>query len=141
MSWRRMKLPNSNRYIWLDMSKQSVLEFQRGEMKLSFWDNPEFLESEFDIWSPLNDGTPTEIKIIDWENIKVRDFPNGKRSFIETNLGWLRIDSMRLKRQLVQFKNFKGILIIQRWVNPDNSYDTQYKVLKKSQTKEISKKK
>jgi hypothetical protein len=106
---------------------------------MSYWDEYTDYE-EFEIWTPSQDGTPHYIKILDWEDIKVKQFGKRESEYIETDAGWLRIDSKRLKAQLAQHKGFKGVLVLQRWVEEGNTRNTYYKVQKKSDAKEISNK-
>jgi len=105
----------------------------------SYWDNPEFLEEEFEIWTPSQDGTPHYIKVLNWEDIRIKKFGNRQSEYLETDAGFLRIDSKRLKRELAKVSGFKGVLVLQRWVDGENTRNTYYKVQKKSDVKEISK--
>ena len=114
---------------------------ERTDRTTSFWDNPEFSQEEFTIWTPLKDGTPEYIKILDWDNIKTKSFGKRVSEYIETDLGFLRIDAVRLKRQLKPLVGFKGLIVMQRWVNPENTRDTQYLLQKNSDAGELSKKK
>ena len=108
---------------------------------MSYWENPEYDEEEFSIWTPKTDGEPEYFKVLDWENIKTKSFGKRTSEYLETDLGFLRIDSLRLKRELKALLNFKGIIVMQRWVNQENTRDTIYKLQKNSDAKEISKKK
>lgn len=110
-------------------------------IKISYWDNPILDEEEFTIWTPMKDGSPEYFKVLDWDNIKEKSFGNRRSEYIETDAGFLRIDSVRLKRELKPFVGFKGLLVMQRWVNEDNTRDTHYKIQKNSEAGEISKKK
>ena len=106
----------------------------------NYWDNPKFQEEEFIIWTPQEDGSPEYFKILDWDNIKTKSFGKRISEYIETDLGFLRIDSIRLGRQLFVLRGFKGLIVMQRWVNKQNTRDTQYLVQKNSDAGELSKK-
>ena len=107
----------------------------------SFWDDrPDLIEEEFEIWTPLQDGTPQYFKILDWENIRSKTFGKRTSEYIETDLGFLRIDSIRLQRELFKLLGFKGLIVIQRWVDQDNTRNTKYFLQKNSDAGELSKK-
>jgi hypothetical protein len=92
----------------------------------------------------MKDGTPEYFFIEDWENVQEKTFTlkDGKErtsEYIKTDRGWLRIDSIRLKRQLAKVAGNKKKLVLQRWVEGNDSRNTFYKVEILNEVKEISK--
>ncbi|GAG98160.1 unnamed protein product [marine sediment metagenome] len=116
--------------------------------RLEWLDDPYLHEEEFDIFTPNNDGTPQHFKILTWEKIpktfKLRNKDGGytgeerESHFLETNEGYLRIDSIRLQRELIKVAKYKGEIILQRWVDDKNKLNTFYKIQKVSDAKEVS---
>ncbi|GAH17572.1 unnamed protein product [marine sediment metagenome] len=118
------------------------------QQRLSWLNDEELNEPEFDIFTPSNSGRPIEFKVLNWERIsktfklknKDGEYTGKERisTFIETDKGFLRIDSIRLRKELALFPLFKGKLILQRWVDDSNTMNTYYKIQKSSSTIEIS---
>jgi len=96
------------------------------------WKNPIYQEEEFVIWSPSTEGEPSHIKILDWDNVRTKDFGNGRKpsTFIETDKGWLRMDSIRLRRELVKHVGYFEVLILKRWCDMENTRATTYEIEK-----------
>jgi len=102
-------------------------------IKISYWKNKKFSEPEIEFVNVSLDGTPTLLKIPDWENIKSMTYTNEDGieftgEYIKTSRGWLRIDSIRLKRALKPFVGKKGTLTIQKWCEGKDMRSTICKV-------------
>lgn len=114
---------------------------EQTDLKVSYWDNPKFHETDMDIWTPSHTGDIEVFRVIDWDNIQLKTYENGSRNYIETDIGWLRIDSVRVNRALVEHRGYKKELVMQRWVEKGNTRNTKYLIQKKSEVKELSNKK
>ncbi|GAG74218.1 unnamed protein product [marine sediment metagenome] len=105
---------------------------------MSYWENEEFDKPDVQIISKelLNfDGVPLycTIKPSDWDKIETMTFLNDSgieftNEYILTDRGYLRISSMRLRKQLKPFYKKKGRLVIQRWRDGKDNRSTIYKV-------------
>lgn len=100
---------------------------------MSFWENVDEKQEEFELLDLDFNGTPRTVKISDWENIKEMTFKNADgepftRKYILTSRGWLSIDSRRLQKELKKFVGRKGNLVIQRWCEGKDFRSTIYKV-------------
>jgi len=100
---------------------------------MSYWDNLKIHSEEISFLELDNVGTPVLFKVPDWEKVEHMTFNNsqGKEfsgDYLFTNKGWLRIDSKRLKRQLLAVKKSKKELSIQRWCEGSDARATIYKV-------------
>ena len=104
------------------------------------WEDPKLLQPDFETWTPLTDGTPEYFKILNWKDKVMKQFGDRTSQFIETDLGFLRTDSIRLRKQLSQFVGFKGLIVMQRWVDKENTRNTKYLLQKNSEAGELSQK-
>lgn len=101
---------------------------------MNLWENEKLDQPEFDFLDLDFEGTPVIFKVNSWD-VEEYTFNNENgipftSKFIWTDKGLLRVDSIRLQKQLKPFAiaNEKKELVIQRWREGKDNRSTVYQV-------------